>query len=222
MCRFLLARASVEFQPQELLTAFAGMCRSSRAPDGDWQGDGWGVTWKQGDEWRQYRSLQPVWEDQAAFATVPATRLLVAHARSAGFPDQKGILAYNQPYVADSLAFVFNGMIRGVRMPQGLEGNIGAQKIFSWLRQELQTKAPAQALEGLDRVIRSRARHVVGMNIGVVKDDTFGLLCDYGDAANADYFGLNYTEHDGLTLVCSEPLAGYTWHKMSQGQVQVI
>ncbi|MCL4488786.1 MAG: hypothetical protein M1570_11745 [Chloroflexi bacterium] len=222
MCRFLLAKSDQELEPQELLAAFAGMCRNSRAPDGDWQGDGWGVAWRQEGEWKLYKSLQPIWEDAQAFAAVPPTRLLVAHARSAGFPDQKGILAYNQPYVQDSLCFVFNGMIRGVRLPQGLEGEIGAQKIFAWLRQELERKDPAEALQGLDRVIRSRSRRVVGMNIGVVREDTFGLLCDYGDVENAAYFGLNYLQQEGRTLVCSEPLAGYPWNKMSRGQVRLL
>ncbi|MBI3954995.1 hypothetical protein HY338_01010, partial [Candidatus Gottesmanbacteria bacterium] len=46
MCRFLLVRSKIKIKPEKLLQDFAGMCQKSRAPDGDWQGDGWGIASK--------------------------------------------------------------------------------------------------------------------------------------------------------------------------------
>ncbi len=220
MCRFLLVRARKSIRPQELLSSFAHMCQDSRAPDGDWQGDGWGAAWQVDGQWKESKSLAPIWEDTHTFSQIPSTRLLVAHARSAGFPDQKGIIEYNQPYLADSLCFVFNGMIRGVRLPMKLEGRIGAQKLFSYLKQALKTKDGSQALHQLDETVLAHSRQVVGMNIGLVKDENFYALCEYGD--NAAYFGLNYLTTPDLTMICSERLPAYTWNTMQKSQVLAL
>lgn len=220
MCRFLLVRAKEKMDPQGLLSSFASVCEKSRAPDGDWQGDGWGVAWREEGSWSLRKSLSPIWQDTPVFSEIPATDLLVAHARSAGFPDQKGILEYNQPYVHDSTCFVFNGMIRGVRLPMKLDGRIGAQKIFSFLRQQLEKRDGAEALQLLDRLVLSHSRELVGMNVGLVTGDTFNLLCEY--ARNDSYFGLNYFQDKSVTVVCSEKLPAFQWKTMAKGQVLTL
>ena len=143
MCRFLLIRSQRGIKPEGLLSDFASMCQESRTPDGGWQGDGWGIAIKyqilnsKKQKWISKKYLEPIWKDQDLFDQFPETNICAVHARSAGFPKHKGILEYNQPYIQDELCFVFNGMIRGVTLPRQLEGEIGAQKIFSFLLQEI-------------------------------------------------------------------------------------
>src|SRR3989344_7121114 len=149
LCRFLLARSEKPINPQPLLQDFAGMCKMCRAPDGDWQGDGYGIASQKDGRWRLYKSLKPIWQDEDIFSKVGAVNLLVAHARSTGFPQHKGNIEFNQPYVADSLCFVFNGMIKGVRLNMPLEGKIGAQKIFSLLLKEANIKSTKEALQSV-------------------------------------------------------------------------
>jgi len=116
------------------------MCQRSHAPDGDWQGDGWGVAWQIDKSWKIHKSLSPIWEDLDKFSTIPQTNLFIVHARSAGFPQHKNTLEFNQPYLHNNLCFVFNGMIRGVKIQRVLGGKIGAQKVFSFLIEEMKTK----------------------------------------------------------------------------------
>lgn len=220
MCRFLLVRSEKPINPQPLLQEFAAMCKKSRAPDGDWQGDGYGIAWNQDDKWQLHKSIEPIWKETETFKTVGGTNLFVAHARSAGFPQQKGVIDYNQPYINDTLCFVFNGMIRGVKLPFALEGKIGAQKLFSLIKNLLQKETPETVLKKVDKLLRNNTTKIVGMNIGLVQNGAFYVLCDYAD--NDDYFGVRYIKDNNLTLVCSAPFGAYHWKSMKKGEIRKI
>ncbi len=219
MCRFLLVRSSQKVKPAKLLKEFAGMCEGSHAPDGDWQGDGWGIAVKV-QSWEVYKSLRPIWEEQNKFHDFPETNIIEVHARSAGFPEHKGVLAYNQPYVRDDVAYVFNGMVRGVSLPVKLDGAIGAQKIFSLISGCVQDKAPDQILPYVRDLIRKNARKVEGMNIGLVLGGTLYALCDYEN--NPDYFSLRYYADEKFSMICSEPIGSYRWQVMKKGEVLTL
>ncbi len=195
------------------------MCEKSRAPDGDWQGDGWGIASK-GQSWEVYKTLKPIWKDRDKFQEFGETDIFAVHARSAGFPDQKGIIEYNQPYINDLLCYVFNGMIRGVSLSMPLEGKIGAQKIFSLLKQQIKNKSPEQALEHVDNLIINNSKKIEGMNIGIVYEDKFYVLCEYEN--NNDYFGIRYYQDNDLTLVCSEQIGSYQWRYMKKSEILVL
>lgn len=217
MCRFLLFRSENKNKPEKYLTRFAAMCKKSRTPEGDKQEDGWGITWKENNSWKLRKSLLPIWEDKKVFSKIPSTDLFMVHARSAGFSNQKGNLNYNQPYLADSLSFVFNGMIRGVRLPVPLDGEIGAQKIFSLLKKETDKNTPEKALLAVLKTLTEHSQKIEGMNIGLVKDDKFYLLCEY--YINKDYFTVRYFQDNIVTLVCSEPFGLYNWNSMGKGEI---
>ena len=220
MCRFLLARFEKPIDPQPLLRDFAVMCQRSRAPDGDWQGDGYGIAWQKDSQWHLHKSLKPIWQDEDIFSKVGATNLLVAHSRSAGFPQHKGIIDYNQPFVKDTMCFVFNGMIKGVRLNIPLEGKIGAQKIFSLLLKEAKNNNTEEALQNVRTLILANSLKIEGMNIGLVHKGRLYSFCEYAD--NTNYFNLHFVQKSGLSLICSQPLSGYRWKRMSKGQVFTV
>ncbi len=219
MCRFLLVRSQKKVQPAKLLQEFALMCEGSHAPDGDWQGDGWGIA-IQGKKWEVYKSLKPIWEESGKFQQFGETDIFIVHARSSGFSKHKGVLAYNQPYVRDCLAYVFNGMVRGVSLPMKLDGTIGAQKIFSLISDCVHDKAPDQLLPYVRELIRKNARKVEGMNIGLALGDRLYALCDYED--NADYFSLRYYADEKFAMICSEPIGSYRWQVMKKGEALTL
>lgn len=220
MCRFLLAKSKENLHPKKLLAEFASMCQKSQAPDGDWQGDGWGIAWQENATWKFKKSLLPIWKEHNIFAQIPKTTLFVVHARSAGFPQHKNNLEFNQPYLQDNLCFVFNGMIRGVKIPKVLDGQIGAQKIFSFVKEELKHNNVENSLKNLDKTIIRYSRLVEGMNVGLVVDQTFYILCEY--SRHPSYFSLRYFQNSDLTLVCSEMVADYQWKSMTKGEIRVF
>lgn len=219
MCRFLLVKSKKLINPQSFLSAFSTMCENSRAPDGDRQADGWGIAVKNQD-WELYKTLHPIWEDKKKFENFPNTNIFVIHARSAGFPNQKGFLDYNQPYIKDDIIFTFNGMIKGVRIPIQLQGQIGAQKIFSLLSKKIQENNPVNALKYVEKLFLKNSREVIGMNIGLVMQNTFYILCEY--TKNQSYFTLRYYEDQDITIVCSEPILSYNWKSMKKGEILIL
>jgi predicted glutamine amidotransferase len=220
MCRFLLAKSEDSLRSEDLLKEFAAMCQSSHAPDGDWQGDGWGVAWQIDKSWKIHKSLSPIWEDLDKFSTIPQTNLIVIHARSIGLPQHKNNLEFNQPYLHNNLCFVFNGMIRGVKLQRVLSGKIGAQKVFSFLIEEMKEKNAKDSLRNLDRTMLNNSKQVEGMNVGLVSDDNFYVLCEY--SIQPSYFSLQYYKDENITLVCSQKFGAYKWGTMSKGEVLVL
>ena len=128
MCRFLLIKSKQPFDANELFLEFTKVCKNSLAPDGDRQADGWGISWlDESNSWQIKKSLKPIWNDGASFK-IPKSRTFTAHARSASFPNQKGIIDYNQPYTNGEYSFLFNGALFGVKFDREVAGKIGAQK----------------------------------------------------------------------------------------------
>ena len=225
MCRFLLVRSKNKFRPEKLLQDFALMCKDSHAPDGDLQGDGWGIAVKYKEQrtnnkeqiWKTYKSLKPVWEERDKFQEFAETDIFVVHARSSGFLQHKGDIEYNQPFIQDELCFVFNGMIKGVKIGRKLSGKIGAQKIFSLILEEKKSNSIKDVLMNVDKLLLGNSEKIIGMNIAVVQENKFYILCEY--EKNRNYFGVRYFQNDEMTLICSEPIGNYEWTIMKKGEV---
>lgn len=221
MCRFLIVRSAAPCDPGDILAEFAEMARLSRAPDGDIQADGWGIALRAASgEWRTRKSLRPIWEDAEALARIPATRLFAVHARSASFPDQKNDIEFNQPFVAGSRAFVFNGLIRGVSFPRPLAGQTGAQKIWSLLGPE-SARGPVDAVlqDGVREIIK-HAKAVPALNIGLIDVDRIAV---YGHGSDGHpYYRLHVAESGGFVAVCSEPLPGLPFRPLPSGAVITV
>ncbi len=226
MCRFLVVKSLEPFEPLPWLKRFADMAEASRAPDGDRQADGWGVSWINGDGgWHGLKSVAPVWEERAAFASIPSCRVLAVHARSASFPDHKGVLDYSQPFVDGRHAFVFNGLLRGVSLPANNDRSIGSQRIWDLFRAltsrdagEDSGRDPAgESLERLIGILESRTREVSALNIALCDDSCIYAYCRFADYPS--YYHLHALETPGLAAVCSRPLPGLGFAPVPTGRV---
>ena len=215
MCRFLLFKSEEKLNPEPILRDFAEMCRVSRTEDEDWQGDGWGAAWfDEKGNWQVKKSLLPIWKDRNEFKSIPGTNILVAHARSASFDEHKGNVDFNEPYLKGGYCYVFNGMLKGVKLVA--EGRIGAQKVWSLLQNELVTSKPLQALENINRMLRKNSRTIRGLNIGLATKDSFFALC--GKQGDSDYFTLRKMRGDDIQIICSEEIGDYQFEKMKENE----
>jgi len=209
MCRFLLAQSENKFKPQSLLADFAKMAQKSKALDGDWQGDGWGIALlDEQNKWQVKKSLLPVWEDMRAFGKLEKANTFVVHARSASFPEHKGVLEFNQPYISGEYAFVFNGLLKSVSLPD-VPGRIGAEKIWSLLKKFLQTVKPEEALEKVKNLLIENSQQINALNIGLVDKKNIYALCYY--SKTPEYYSLRYADDNGVKIISSEPIGKYKW-----------
>jgi len=218
VCRFLMIRSTSPFRPDAVLEKFAAMAERSRAPDGDWQGDGCGIAWRADNEqWHAHTSLRPIWEEAMVFSGIPATTACVVHARSASFPDHKNVPDFNQPFVRGHHSFVFNGLLRNVSMPFQVEGRIGSQKIWALLERFLKGQDPAKALNILVSVLQGRSQHVQALNLGLFSGARMLAFCNY--AAFPEYYQLYCHRTPTITMVCSEALDGQPFYPLPVNEV---
>jgi predicted glutamine amidotransferase len=196
MCRLLAVHDSLPFDIGSHLAQFAAIARNSR----EYQGDGWGCAWLEDGQWRVYRNIRPVWEDD--LSRFGRTALLLAHARSA-FRNEGLDVANNMPFLAGREAFIFNGEMRGVRIRA--EGRIGAEKLFHFLRRfegGHQGRALAKALD----IVKRRSRYIRAMNFVLARREAlYAHACFHEDP---EYFTLHTMQAGAQYRICSEPYPG--------------
>ncbi|MCA9385207.1 class II glutamine amidotransferase [Candidatus Dojkabacteria bacterium] len=221
MCRILAVQKTTPTQPQKLLYSFAEMCKKSRTPDGDRQGDGWGIAWlDEATTWKSYKSTSPVWEDTKIFEQLPETRLFIVHARSKSFETDSVDEAFNQPYLSNTIACAFNGELHGVMIPA--EGKIGAEKIFS-LVQKYKSENLTTTLQKLNQQLDIGVKEVIGSNIVVSDSSALYALCKHW-GKTPDYHTIRYIHDSQTTIICSEIITleginNSVWKEMSNGEV---
>jgi predicted glutamine amidotransferase len=203
MCRILALQGDEPVAPLPWIEAFAERCRASR----EYQGDGWGVAWRENDAWVRYRSVQPIWDDLPA--TLPSSRVILVHARSA-FRNEGVTVENNMPFIEGDLAFAFNGELRGVRL--AVPGETGAARllhVFKRFRAAAGGDGLA-ALARLDEVIASRTEYVRALNLVISDGDRIWINARHSE--DPDYFTLYRAQVDVMPgvsarMVTSERLA---------------
>ena len=219
MCRFLIVKSSYPVRIDELLKQFAQACFLSRTPDGDWQGDGWGISFLSEDgQWLIRKSLLPIWMETDVFSHFPQSKFFLVHARSASFPNQKGLIDFNQPFISFRYAFVFNGFIKGMSFPQTVQGNIGSQKLWRMLLKLLEEEEdPARAIPRLKEACLGQAKKVNALNIGFCDQRFVYALCYY--ECHPDYYTLYASNLPSLSFISSEKLAGFESQRILPGEL---
>src|SRR3989344_871330 len=220
MCRFLIIKSKTQINLVDILNQFALACEKSIAPDGERQRDGFGNAWRENGKWNNKKSLLPIWEEENVLKDIPETSLLVVHARGSGFEKDRGIIDYNEPFIEGDICFVFNGMIRGVKIKRKLEGRIGSQKIFSLTKEKLDKRNSKEVLEYIKTTVLNNSEKIEGMNIGLVDDEEITALCQYSD--NKDYYTLNYCHNTNLIMISSEAFGDYDWKQFKRGEVKTF
>lgn len=211
MCRLLLVRADKDFSISEHLQRLAHIARQSK----EFQGHGWGCAYLENGQWRVYKNIKPIWEDDLSrFGT---TRLLVGHARSA-FKDEGIAVENNMPFVDEPYVFIFNGELRGVRISE--KGRIGAEKIFNFIKRFNQGDM-FEALKKGTEVIQKRTKYIRAMNIVISDKSTAYVASVFNE--DADYFTMHYSQDPKQLLISSEVFSGDgKWQRIENRTVRAF
>jgi predicted glutamine amidotransferase len=211
MCRLLAVTAAASVAIGDHLGPFAEIARNCR----EFQGHGWGCAWQEGDAWRTYHSIRPIWEDD--LSQFGGARVLLAHARSA-FRDEGIAVENNMPFVDPPFAFVFNGELRGVRIAE--VGRIGAEKLFRFLVRRGAGESEA-GLRTAVRLVGQRTRYVRAMNFVLGRPGAFLVCSSFNE--DHDYFTLHARKTEGMAVVCSRPYGRLSeWTPLPNGALEVM
>lgn len=172
MCRYaIIFNKNDCFSASDFVDNFSKFAKTSTAPDGDWQGDGWGMAHKTNhgtNSFVSYKSLDPIWID-AHSRKDSKTKLLIIHARSATFKSQKDDINFNMPFCNDKYCMVFNGSLSSIKIDSPyFTGVTGAQKIWSFMQKCLSIEAPLAAMKKVVRILSRTSNGKVTINLTIV------------------------------------------------------
>jgi glutamine amidotransferase len=209
MCRLLLVKAARPFGIQEQLERLAHISQYSK----EYQGHGWGCAFLEDGQWKLYKNIKPIWEDD--LSQFGRTTLLLGHARSA-FKDEGITIENNMPFYDDPYVFIFNGELRGVKISE--KGRIGAEKIFNFVKRFYKGDMLEALKKGVE-IIRKRSRYIRAMNIIISNKTTSYVASLYNE--DPEYFTLHYRQLSDQFLICSEaPSGGEGWQKIENHTVR--
>ena len=211
MCRLLYIKSRKLFQIPYHLHIFAGIARNSK----EYQGHGWGLAYIQRGEWKHYRNINPVWEDN--LDQFGETDLILAHARSA-FQDRDIAIENNMPFYDDRYVFIFNGELHGVKI--NAAGRIGAEKIFNFIKR-FNHGNMAQAIIRARAIIEKRSNYIRAMNLIIADRDTASVASMFNE--EEEYFTMYYKESSDGVIICSEKYPdGHKWLALENRSVRVF
>lgn len=219
MCRILLVKSKQAINPEELLVNFALRAKENPSVEGDWQGDGWGVSYLIDSKWERIKSAKPIWEQLDRLKGLPKTTVFTAHARSASYDKYVGDDKVNQPYISPKYSYVFNGNIQGVKMNRPVPGRIGAEKIWYLLRDSLKTNEPDKALSSTQKLLEKNSRHIIASNIGITDGEKlYASNVFTPNDVKPDYHVLRYLDTDELKIISSDSLEGFEMQKLGNSK----
>jgi hypothetical protein len=107
---------------------------------------------------------------------------------------------------------VFNGFLKGVRLPRHVPGAIGAEKIW-WLVQEQLARGvpPQQALATVYTVLARHSRDIQACNMGLSDGYTYSFY--NGNPHGQAYYQLYQARQRALHMICSEPFGTWEWQR---------
>ena len=209
MCRLLAVHSSSLFSPAVFLKKFALISKNSS----EYQGHGWGCAYLENGQWRIYKNISPVWEDD--LEQFPQTTLLLGHARSA-FRDEGIVIENNMPFYDERYVFIFNGELQGVRIKS--EGRIGAEKIFNFIKRFDKGDINA-AIRKAVRIMQMRTDFIRAMNLIISDKKRIYLNSLFMDAV--DYFTMFLKRENDRLLICSDPFPQESnWQKIKNKTIE--
>lgn len=203
MCRLLYIKSENKFELKKHLSPFSSIAKNSK----EYQGHGWGCAYLDNNEWKYYKNINPIWEDD--LDQFGKTNLLIVHVRSA-FQDKDIIVENNMPFYDDEIVFVFNGELHGVKIKS--EGRIGAEKIFNFIKR-FNKDDLNEALRKGTKIINKRSKYVRAMNI-IIADKTRAYVSSNFNE-DGEYFQMSYRRNNNELIICSEVYPGESgWQKI--------
>ena len=211
MCRLLAIKSNSTFKIRNYLEKFAHTAKNSK----EYQGHGWGCAYLKDNNWKIYKNIKPVWEDD--LKKFDSTHLLIAHARSA-FRDEGIEVSNNMPFLDGKYAFVFNGELHGVRIKE--KGRIGAEKIFNFLKR-FNSRDGFNSIEKGIRIIKDRTRYIKAMNFIIT--DKHQIFVHSMFSTEPEYFTMYIKKTKSILLICSEKFKGEKgWKKFENKKMEVF
>ena len=211
MCRLLLVKSKKEFEISNHLKKLAEISKNSK----EYQGHGWGCAYLVDDNWKFYKNINPIWEDN--LEQFSKTTQLIAHTRSA-FKNEDIKIENNMPFYDNRYVFIFNGELRGVKIKES--GKIGAEKIFNYIKKFDRGNLLDALKKGIE-IIKKRTKYIKAMNIIISDKQKVYVVSLFNE--EPEYFTMHFKQSNNELIICSERYSDEEdWKKIENNTIEVF
>ncbi|MFC2160158.1 class II glutamine amidotransferase [Acidobacteriota bacterium] len=208
MCRLLFVNSKQNFSIHPHLEQFAQISKCSK----EYQGHGWGCAYLVNNEWKIYKNINPIWEDN--LDRFGETSVLLAHARSA-FRNEGIKIENNMPFQKKEMIFIFNGELHGVRIKEN--GRIGAEKILNFIFRFNRGNLLEALRKSID-IINKKTNYIRAINI--IMSDKKAVYISSIFNEDPEYFTMHFKQSDSTHVICSDPYPNEeNWQKISNNSI---
>jgi predicted glutamine amidotransferase len=223
MCRFLIIHSLKEFSPENYTEDFIEKTKKSLTPDGDLQKDGWGIFYLnyKNNTYNIFKSLNPIWEDKINYNDLGKINFLALHVRSSSTPYIENKIEYNQPYYKENFLFLFNGLLKGVKIQS--EGEIGAQKLFNlFFKFYKDEKEDFKIFKEFISYVKENSKEIVGLNLAIVNIKERKIFINSKFSCYEDYFTLKIFKNKNFLIISSVTLDNIEFEKIKNDSILEI
>lgn len=110
MSRFLFINKKERFDIETDLTVFAENAEMNHTPEGNWQGDGWGISWLDPlGGWREFKLFMPIWKNKDFLYMFTPSNTFLMHVRTLAAEEEYISEEHNLPFTNENISFAFDG-----------------------------------------------------------------------------------------------------------------
>jgi predicted glutamine amidotransferase len=222
MSRILFINKKERFDIETDLTAFAEHAENNPGPEGNWQGDGWGVSWLDPlNNWREFKLFPPIWQNKDFLYMFTPSNTFMAHVRTLAVEEEYTSEENNMPYTNNELAFACDADL--------LESKVDSADKLVGLRlwediQKLDKKNLEQEFKKLCENINLEEKALKSANLVLCDKENVYVYCKYL-AERKDYYQIRYWIDESKIIFSSYEIEIEeitTWQKMSNNEFKVI
>jgi predicted glutamine amidotransferase len=232
MCR-MFGIASKNNISQELFVKFAELASTGRVKPSmtEQHQDGWGVSGYLG-KWGVHfgRSKNALAESKPEFDTalkkslISGSKILIAHIRKASIGDLR--LENTHPFVRGNWIFCHNGTIENPErlLVPGIEyeGSTDSEKLFVFIKTRLFLKGPKDFNNSIIKAVKDVKALCDTTSLTFIMSNGDKLIGYRDFSEEEEYYTLYYSASPGAFMFCSEPLEGFDWNSMKNGELLIL
>ncbi|MBP9758755.1 hypothetical protein KBD45_03600 [Candidatus Dojkabacteria bacterium] len=224
MSRILVINKKERFDVEENFKIFAEVSENNPTPDGNWQGDGWGISYIDPLlKWRGFKTFVSIWKNIGFAHIFMPSNIFMLHVRTLIVEEEYVSEENNLPYFNDELSLVYDGDQLESKIDKSVKPLIDR----IWEQIQIVDKSNLESeFKTICEQINLEAEGYKAFNLVLSDKQNMYVYCKYNPEAES-YYQIHYFTNELKTIISSQPLEIEDmqldqWQKLQNGEYKTF